>query len=146
MDSINILDMDHALAVIDQLLEPQEALFQLLKSGRAKLTGNSIDYPVGLQSLVETLIRDVRDIPVYIKAISYQFGQLEVGFQMLKQCNELRVWKAIDKARRESQQTCQGCGGYANRKVRGGKVTVICAACQKKLDASGETGTWLDKY
>jgi len=146
MDSINAPDMDDAIVIIDQPLAPQEVLLQLLKGGMAKITDYSTDYPVGLQGLVETLMRSVRDIPVQISSISYQHGQLEVGYEMLRQRNELQVMKAIEKARRESFRCCQECGRLASRKVRGDELMVICPDCLKALDSTGKTGTWLDKY
>jgi len=131
---------------IDDLIGRIDDLLSVGKGGRVKLSDIGIDYPAGLHSLVRNLVLEIRDIPVAIEGIHYGFGQLEVGFHMLKQRNELRVWKAINKARQQSHSACQGCGGYARRKVVGDKVIVICSDCQKALDSQGKTGTWLDKY
>jgi len=142
MDSIKPEEITPAQSLLDRI----DDLMAVGKGGRVKLSDIGIDYPAGLHNLVMNLMQEIRDIPVAIEGIHYGFGQLEVGFQMLKLRNELRVWKAINKARQQSHSTCQGCGGFARRKVVGDKVIVICSDCQKTLDRSGKTGTWLDRY
>jgi hypothetical protein len=142
MDSINADEINPA----QSLLECINDLVAVGKGGRVQLMEFAIDYPAGLHSLVMTLMLEIRDVPVLIDGIHYEFGELEIGFQMQKQVNELRVWRAVNKARKHSLSACQGCGTFARRKIVGDKVIILCSDCQKALDSKGKTGTWLDKY
>jgi hypothetical protein len=105
-----------------------------------------IKYPKGWRNIVEAFIKTCKQYPMEIKSISPQYAQLDIAFCVYAKTQEVRIWRAIDKFRELSRTTCMVCGGFGLRKKRGTDMIVICKDCNRLPEATGATGTWLDKY
>ena len=105
-----------------------------------------IKYQQGWGNILEKLIASIKCYPIELQLVASEYGHLDIIFQLYQKTQEVRVWRAIDTARRESKHTCMECGERGNWQFRDEKITVICSDCLKKAESNGETGTWLDRY
>ena len=105
-----------------------------------------IKYPKGWLNIVEEFVKNYKQYPIEIQSISAEYAQLDIVFRVYDKTQEVRVWRAIDKARELSRTTCMVCGGFGLRENRGADMVVICKDCSRQMETTGATGTWLDKY
>ena len=127
--------------------DPLHHIDSLFKGGRIRLHPYaSISYKKGWVDLIEQLIKSIKRFPIELCSISAEYAQLEIRFELYEKTQEVRVWRALDAAQRESRTICVECGGQGKRKVRKDNLIVICKECIKLAERNGETGTWLDKY
>lgn len=119
----------------------------ICKIGRLKVHENTqFRYKQGWTHIIEQLILEIRKYPIELQLIVADFGSLEVFFECYERTQEVRVWRAINKAQLNAQSTCMFCGESGVRKVRGDKLVVICSYCNRKAEDNGDTGTWLDRF
>lgn len=125
----------------------RDHIISLCGNGRVQVVEYAgISYKKGWTHIIESLIDNIRRLPVRITSISSDFGELDIGFDCYERTQEVRVWRAMDQARFKSSQTCWECGFSARREVKNEKVVVICKDCVNVAAQNGVTGTWLDKY
>lgn len=103
-----------------------------------------VSYPVGWKDILAGFLTEVIKYPAIVTDVSDDYGQLEITFQMESPRNEVKVWRLVDRIRRESKRTCVECGcqnGLTELPVTRKK---ICKSCYRSFQRP--TGTWLDKY
>ena len=106
---------------------------------------STIQFLPGWKSIVEDLIKAIKGYPNKITQMTDCHSILEVKFNVLKPTKEIIVWRAIERAREESQLTCAQCGDRI-RYRRNLSADIFCDACIKNAGLFGKTGTWLDGY
>lgn len=127
--------------------DPLHHIDSLIKGGRIILQPYaSINYKKGWVTLIEELINSLRRLPIELYSISAEYAQLEIRFELYEKTQEVKVWRALDAAQRQSRAICMECGGQGKRKIRKESLVVMCRECIKLAELNGETGTWLDKY
>jgi len=98
--------------------EAKEHFEVTLLGGKVRLREfGSIAYPKGWYGLIETLMDEINRFPIELERVIEEFGELDVSFIPLTKTQEVKVWRAIDKARRESINTCMYCGGIGHRRI-----------------------------
>lgn len=105
----------------------------------------TIQFLPGWKNIVGDLIESINGYPIQLSQIIDSYSILEVKFNVLKVTREVNVWRAIERAREESQLICAQCGGRKSFR-RNHQVGMFCDSCIKKAGSLGKTGTWLDKY
>ena len=127
--------------------DPLHHIDSLITGGRIILQPYAyINYKKGWVNLIEELIKSLKQLPIELCSISAEYGQLEIRFNLYEKTQEVKIWRALDAAQRESRTICMECGGQGKRKVRKESLVVMCRECIKLAELNGETGTWLDKY
>ena len=126
--------------------EPKEYLYQTCEECKVSVTACIVDYKKGWAGLIYKLVIQLKSYPVEIRGIDDYHGQLQVKFIMLKQRNEVKVWRLLDELRLQSCYTCMECGSTSNTNKSTGIKLNLCSDCEKSAAKLGYTGTWLDKY
>lgn len=104
-----------------------------------------IQFKPGWKNVVADLIESIKGYPIQLTQITDSYSILEVKFNVLKVTREINVWRAIERAREESQLICAQCGGRKGSR-RNNYTSMFCEVCTKNAGLLGKTGTWLDKY
>ena len=127
--------------------DPHLLVSTLSEGGKLQLTRYAaVDFKKGWLGIVDRLILFIKKYPIEILQITSEYGELDIQFKCCEKTQEVRVWRAIDAARRESHHACMECGKHGIRRIRGDKVIVICRECSMEAERNGETGTWLDRF
>lgn len=106
----------------------------------------NIAFLSGWKLIVETLINKIANYPVSIIRCDDFYSVLDIDFSVTKRTREVYVWRAINDARKQSQQTCAVCGAYKSLFRSTNSASMFCNECAKSAAEMGKTGTWLDSY
>jgi len=108
---------------------------------------SKIDIPFGWQALVLdylSALSKMRGIKM-IRHIYARHGALESEVEIEYRGKSTVPFELMHQYRKISLDACYGCGNAAARnKVMLHSIINICRHCQRELDSSGFTGTWLD--
>ena len=130
--------------------EPHDALTYLQTLCESTLVSiyefAKVEFKEGWRNIVEKFVDNIKNQPIILLVVSDEFGDLSIDFKCREKAMEVRVWRAAHYARKQSLYTCMGCGYHGARLIRSEKMVVFCRICMSKLEVSGSTGTWLDKY
>jgi hypothetical protein len=119
-----------------------------------------IYYSYGWADIVKDFVNAIANCGAVIHGVKAEFGALEISFDVEKNKDEVKVWRAISIAREKSKITCELCGDdTGKRAVMQRDVKALCPdGCRQvieetigklKLDQKNGTrctGTWLDDY
>lgn len=141
-----MLDSSEAKTQSDSKFDPMTYLYQTCEIHKVSISANVIGFKKGWAGLIEELIIKLKEYPVKVCGIDDSNGQLHVKFAMLKQRNEVKVWRLLDELRIQSINMCMECGYSSYRVKTYGSNIKLCLDCHKNASKLGNTGTWLDSY
>lgn len=104
-----------------------------------------INFMPGWKNIVEELLTKLGNYSINIIEISDAYSQLDISFSISQNTKEVIVWRAIERARRQSRSRCALCGGNTSQWDQK-KTGMFCKACNTGGNQKNNTGTWLDKY
>jgi hypothetical protein len=104
-----------------------------------------IQFLPGWKNVMGDLIESIKGYPIQLTQITDSYSILEVKFNVLKLTREVNVWRAIERAREQSQLICAQCGNRKGSR-RNNSTSMFCDDCIKNAGLLGKTGTWLDRY
>lgn len=105
----------------------------------------TIQFLPGWKNIMGDLIESIYGYPIQLTQITDSYSILDVKFNVLKHTREVNVWRAIERAREQSQLICAQCGNRKGSR-RNNSTSMFCDSCIKNAGLLGQTGTWLDKY
>jgi hypothetical protein len=104
-----------------------------------------IQFLPGWKNIMGDLIESIKGYPIQLTQITDSYSILDVKFNVLKHTREVNVWRAIERAREQSQLICAQCGNRKGSR-RNNSTSTFCDSCIKNAGLLGKTGTWLDRY
>lgn len=107
-----------------------------------------IDYEFdsGWKNIIKDFVDEIKNYSIAIIHMTDSYNQLDITFEAMGDPNELRVWRAIEKARQISHKTCPSCGNRKENRHKRGTLRLLCQNCAENSTKNGKTGTWLDKF
>ncbi len=107
-----------------------------------------IDYEFdsGWKNIIKDFVDEIKNYSIAIIHMTDSYNQLDITFEAMGDPNELRVWRAIEKARQISHKTCPSCGNRKENRHKRGTLSLHCQECSENSTKNGKTGTWLDKF
>ena len=139
-------DSSETVTQSDSPFDPRNYLYQTCEAHKVSVSATVIGFKKGWAGLIEEMIIKLKEYPVEVLGIEDTNGQLQVKFAMLKQRNEVKVWRLLDELRIQSLDMCMACGYCSSRLKSYGLNNKLCLDCHKNASKKGNTGTWLDKY
>jgi len=106
--------------------------------------GANIEYGLGWKEIVDRLFFKLKGLNFTVLDVYQDYGQLDVDFEVLSKTHELRIWRAVHAARRESRHSCSGRGEHV-LEAKQPKALPLCRKCERISTGDIATGTWLDE-
>lgn len=103
----------------------------------------NVQFSHGWKTLIDEFISTIKEYPVIIKSVQDTYSVLDIRFEIEKNSKEVQVWRAIEKARINSEKTCSECGAEIGFRRRTNPLQSVCGKC---TESNGKTLTWLDKF
>ena len=97
-----MLDSSEAKTPNASQFDPKTYLYQTCEAHKVSVSAIVIGFKKGWAGLIEELIIKLKAYPVEVRGIEDSNGQLQVKFSMLKQRNEVKVWRLLDELRIQS--------------------------------------------
>ena len=131
---------------LEEAFNPLEYVKSLCINSKLMVTDfTTIQFLPGWKNIVEDLIEAIKGYPIQLTLMTHSHSILDVKFKVLKPTREVIVWRAIERAREQSQLICAQCGNRKGSR-RNNSTSMFCDSCIKNAGLIGKTGTWLDRY
>lgn len=104
------------------------------------------EFDSGWKNIIKDFVDEIKNYSIAIVHMTDSYNQLDITFEAMGEPNELRVWRAIEKARQTSHSTCPSCGKRKENRHKRGTLSLLCQNCTENSTKNGKTGTWLDKF
>lgn len=143
-----VLDSSNQITCNEHAFNPETFVRELCINTKIKIHEYAeLHLMRGWKLIVEDMIETIKTHHLKILEINDYHGALEVKFEMLHPRGEVKVWRALDIAHKESRRICASCGkDKFNRRGGSHLMSLLCADCSKNAALISKTGTWLDKY
>lgn len=125
-----------------QAFDPVQLARQLKGDKRILFIDRELIFEQGWEEIFTDFVDSLGNCLVTIKRADDRFNFLDIEADLSGTSRASEIYEAILKAKYDSLVTCARCG-LSKPKTN---LTKYCKVCNKELNKSNKTGTWLDEY